>query len=284
MRPLAAGARTAVRARRGPPKAQRKPAAPARRRRIVRAGMAAIGAGMLAAALWFAAGTAGQRARALFADGTAALGFAVQEITVEGRNHTSADALLQAIAVGRGTPILTLDLDDLRRRVEAIGWVRSATVERRLPDGLHLALVERAPFARWQRDGVTLLIDRDGVVLQPDDPGRFGDLRRVVGAGAVNRAGELFDLLGSEPALFARVQNAIRVRGRRWDIEFDNGLIARLPEQGAAASWRRLALLEREQHLLERDIVAVDLRQPDRLYVQLTPEALAARRTPGKDT
>jgi cell division protein FtsQ len=51
----------------------------------------------------------------------------------------------------------------------------------------------------------------------------------------------------------------------------------RLPEDGADEAVRRLERLAREQKLLDKDIIAVDLRQPDRVTVRLTEEAAAAR-------
>ena len=211
-------------------------------------------------------------------------GFTVQQITVDGRRQVSAETLLRAVGVRRGDPILAIDLDAVRERIEQIGWVRTAAVERRLPDTLHLEVVERTPFARWQVDGRSYLIDRAGVVLQPTADSEALALPRVVGPGAAAKAAALFDLLGTEPVLMRRVANAVWVRARRWDIEFDNGVVARLPEDGADAAWKRLAELEREQRILGRDIVAVDLRLPDRTLVRLTPEAAASRRTPGKST
>jgi cell division protein FtsQ len=86
----------------------------------------------------------------------------------------------------------------------------------------------------------------------------------------------------AEPALFARVRDAVRVRDRRWDIELDNGMTVRLPEQGADVAWRHLAIMDREQKLLDKALVSIDLRLPDRTVVRLTPEAAAARRPMAK--
>ena len=52
--------------------------------------------------------------------------------------------------------------------------------------------------------------------------------------------------------------SAIRVRNRRWDIEFDNGIVVRLPEDGAAAAWSRLIELERSHGQLRRDFTYID--------------------------
>lgn len=195
------------------------------------------------------------------------------EVNLQGRVNTPIDALAEAVGVERGEPILGLDLDAVRRRVETIGWVRQATVWRQLPDTLHIEIVEREPFARWQIDGRVYLIDADGKVLEEGDRAEFHHLFLLVGAGASDKAHDLLEMLQTEPVLASRVVNAIRVRNRRWDIEFDNGVVARLPEEGAEAAWLRLIDLERSHGLLRRDIKVVDLRLDDRLIVQLTPEA-----------
>ena len=47
----------------------------------------------------------------------------------------------------------------------------------------------------------------------------------------------------------------------------------RSAETGTAAAWRHFARLEREHGLLGRDIIAIDLRLPDRLVVRMAPGA-----------
>ncbi|MBP6818992.1 MAG: FtsQ-type POTRA domain-containing protein [Ferrovibrio sp.] len=198
----------------------------------------------------------------------------VGDISVTGREHTPPDALLAAVEIERGDPILAVDLDAVRKRVEGLGWVKSAAVWRQLPDTLHIEIVEREPFARWQIDHQVRLIDRDGRVLDDDDRIEFAHLLRLVGPGASDQAAALIAMLESEPVLGRRVVNAIRVRERRWDIEFDNGVIAKLPEETPELAWRRLIELEQRHGLLRRDLESVDLRLNDRLIVKLMPEAV----------
>jgi cell division protein FtsQ len=209
-------------------------------------------------------------------------GLTVQEIDVQGRDATAPDALLAAVDAARGSPILFFDANAARERIEHIGWVKYATVQRILPGTILIRIVERRPFARWQIDGRTVLIDRDGKVLAEGDPVDFRQLRRVVGPGAADHASELFDTLTAEPTLFARVRDATRVRDRRWDIELDNGVVVYLPEQAAEVAWRHLAIMDREQKLLEKAVIGIDLRLPDRTVVRLSPEAAAARRPMAK--
>ena len=217
----------------------------------------------------FAAG-AGRSAR----HATIAAGFAVAHVKVTGREATPRDELLAAIGVSRGDPILFFDADEARAKIERISWVKTASVRRLLPDTLMIELAERVPAARWQIDGQTLLIDRDGKLLRGPDVTAFPHLKRVVGPGAADKVGELFDMLSSEPELFARVKDAVRVRGRRWDLAFDNGVVVMLPEEGADFAWRHLATLDREKDLLSKAIVAVDLRLPEKLVVKMLSDSV----------
>ena len=57
----------------------------------------------------------------------------------------------------------------------------------------------------------------------------------------------------------------------------DNGIEVRLPESDAAAALTALVRLDRDNKILTRDIAAIDLRLPDRVTVQLSDEAAAAR-------
>jgi cell division protein FtsQ len=220
---------------------------------------------------------------------TASGGLAVGDVQVEGRDRASRDAILIALGASRGSPILAVDPAQAKRRLETIPWVRSASVERRLPDALYVRLVERQPLAFWQRDSKLVPIDRDGVSV-PDGPaGELGSLIVLVGSDAPKFGAVLLDMLATEPELAPHVAAAVRVGGRRWNLRLDSGIDVALPEEDAAAAWHRLAELERSDGILERDIEMIDLRLPDRLVVR-APRAEPAKtppkkgRQPGKTT
>ena len=56
-----------------------------------------------------------------------------------------------------------------------------------------------------------------------------------------------------------------------------------MPETGVAPALERLVALDREKNLLARDIVAIDLRLPDRVTVRLSDAAAQARIEAVKD-
>jgi cell division protein FtsQ len=238
------------------------------RRSRLGAGAAALILVLAITGWWLLRSSAVDALERRFFAATAAIGLAVADVRVEGRTHTSAEAVLAALGVGRGTPILGIDLVEAKRRLETLPWVRSAAIERRLPDTLYIRIVEREPLAYWQRQGTLAMVDRKGVVL-PDEPmGGAHDLIVLVGADAPEAGAALIETLAREPELAKHVAAAVRVGGRRWNLRLDNGIDVDLPEDDPAAAWHRLAALERSDGILERDIQAVDLRFPDRLVVR----------------
>jgi cell division protein FtsQ len=60
-------------------------------------------------------------------------------------------------------------------------------------------------------------------------------------------------------------------------LRFRNGIDVRLPENGVEAALETLIRLDREKKLFSRDIVAIDLRLPDRVTVRLSDAAAQAR-------
>jgi cell division protein FtsQ len=214
---------------------------------------------------------------------TGRLGLVVGDIEVEGRTTTDTATILAALGAHAGTPILAVNPARAKEELEALPWVRSAVIERRLPDTLYVHLVERQPLAVWQHDNKQELIDRDGTVIPVADLSRFAKLPTVVGGDqARHGAAQLIDLLASEPDLAARVTAAILVGDRRWNLRIDNAIEVMLPEDDAAGAWTKLAKLERTTRLLQRDVQTVDLRLPDRLVMRVsdTPKDLP----PGKKT
>ena len=199
---------------------------------------------------------------------SADIGLTVKEVLLEGRIHAPRAGVLKALGLKVGDPIMGFDLAMVRDRIEALPWIQSAAVERRLPGVVRVRIVEREPIALWQRKGVLSLVGRDGVPITNRKLGRFRDLLVIVGKDAPRHATNLLVLLASDPALRKRVRAAVRVGARRWNLRLDNGIDVRLPEDEVAAAWARLAELDRRHGLLGNDIDTIDLRIPDRLIVR----------------
>ena len=213
-----------------------------------------------------------------------AAGLTVQHVFVTGRGETSKARVLATIGLESGQSILEFDPRLARQRLQDLSWVETAQVERRLPDTIIVRLKERKALALWQHNGRHALIDMSGKIITRRNLDRFAHLPIVVGRGAPGIVAQLIEMLSRKPALFAQVQAVVLVGGRRWDIRLKNGIKVYLPEVETFAAWARLAQLEAENRIFDRDVVAIDLRLPDRLVVRLTPAAAAKKNKKGKET
>ena len=267
------------------PPRQRKVSRPQRRALMAAGVVAAIG--MLGVGGWWLA-RSGIAAEAMAAAGAhvarvgKAVGFAVENVSVEGRERENRQAILAALGVARGTPILAVDLGAAKARLEALPWIHSADVERLLPDTIFVRLTERHPLALWQRQGKLAVVADDGTVLAGEPPDAYSSLIVLVGDDAPKLGASLLAMLASEPTLYPHVAAAVRVGGRRWNLRLDSGIDIALPQDNPDAAWHKLAALDREQNLLERNVLAVDMRLPDRLVVRLPADL--AKPAPTKKT
>ena len=203
-------------------------------------------------------------------------GIAVDNVLVEGREKTSAAADPGGAGSAARHAALRLLAGPGARRLLALGWVRDARIERRLPDTIFVDLVERRPAAIWQNKGKFALVDETGAVIGAEDVGQYGDLKVIVGTDAPENFAELFDMLESQPDLKERVVAAVRVGARRWNVKLDNDMTVLLPEDGIEEAWETLAAAAAESELLERNVTRIDLRMPDRVTVRRAPDPQGA--------
>ena len=213
-----------------------------------------------------------QSARAGLVAASANLGFRVREVLLVGRQHVTRDTVLAASALELGSPMLGLDPELMRARLERNRWIRHARVTTRFPDTVFIEIEERRPLALWQRDGRLRMIDEQGQVITDHELHRYTHLPLIVARSEPARAKPVLDMLEREPDLKRRVRALIEVGGRRWDVRFDNGIDVRLPETEAAAAWSELAELDRRHAVLARRISAIDLRIPGRIAVTRVEE------------
>jgi cell division protein FtsQ len=210
-------------------------------------------------------------------------GFRITAVAINGRKQLTQDEVLATGGVNGRSSLLFLDAEAVRDRLKANPWIADATVLKLYPNQLQIDIVERSAFALWQQDGRLAVIADDGAVLQPYVSRRFTSLPLVVGKGAETRARDFLALLDRYPQVRAVTKAVIFVGERRWNLRLKDGLDIRLPEIDVGNALATLSTLDKEDRLFSRDIVAVDLRLPDRLTVQLSDDAAKAREELFKD-
>ena len=145
------------------PSSERRFAQRARRRRLLSLRPVLIGVallGLMALAGWVVLGSTL---------------LAVHSVTVYGEHRLDPTEVTAAARVPAEKPLALLDTSAIRRRVEALPQVKSATVERTWPSTVRITVVERTPAAVAQRPGKPLvLIDSSGVLFADVDAAPVG--------------------------------------------------------------------------------------------------------------
>ncbi|MCB9982477.1 MAG: FtsQ-type POTRA domain-containing protein [Rhodospirillales bacterium] len=207
------------------------------------------------------------------------MGFAVTDILVEGREYTDPHVLLAIVNIRKGDPLFAFNPRQAQELISQISWVNKAQVERRWPGTIYIGLEERQPLALWQSDKHLKLLDSKGKIIATSDLQRFADLVLVMGRGAPAAAPELIGNLKAEEKIYPRVETAKWIGERRWDLKLKNGMEIKLPERDASLALRRLAEAQGYDGLLDKDLLSIDMREPDRITIRTKPGAVQEYKT-----
>ena len=198
----------------------------------------------------------------------AAMGFRLEQVHIQGASPAGQRAILDELRLERGQPFVFMDLDGLRTQIEGVGWVSQARVVRLLPNTLVIEVAERRPAAVWQLDGAVRVVDAQGTVIPGADPGRFSELPLVVGAGAEQASAELIPLVQRWPRLRDRLDAAVWVDGRRWNLLLRDGGVIQLPADGIDAALVQLEAMDQQERLLDLGFARVDMRVAESVAVE----------------
>ena len=200
----------------------------------------------------------------------------ISHYDISGNKELNDLVAVELLTPKNGETLLGYDVTKARDALKTNPWVADASVTKVYPNKIAVNIEERSVFAIWQNANETVLIDREGRSLAVFD-GRDDSLPVIVGKGAAETASLILDSLSRYPDIAMRVKTYVRVGNRRWDLQMDNGVLVMLPEMGVDSEIQRLAILNKEQGLLERDISRIDMRLSDRLVLKLSNETARMR-------
>lgn len=163
---------------------------------------------------------------------TLAMGALDQDITqvsVSGRfQRVSPVEVEQAVkARVREVGLLSVDLRAVRRAVEQLPWVDSASVERQWPRALRIRVVEQVPAARWGANG---LLNTRGELFISEARHIPPELPRLSGPRGSEAEVARRYLAAQGQLIEAGMRlTAVRLDARgAWEFDLDNGITVRL--------------------------------------------------------
>ncbi len=201
--------------------------------------------------------------------------FMVNLMAVDGASDLVAEGIREMLPLDFPISSFDLDLEQMRETVVSLDPVKSARLYVRQGNVLQVDVVERIPVVLWRNDRGLQLLDNEGVLVGPafvrsDWP----DLPLIVGDGANTHVVEALDLVAAAEPLSARLRGLVRMGERRWDVVLDREQRILLPETEAVRALERVIAMDQAVDMLERDLLAVDLRLPNRPTLRMTDGAV----------
>ncbi|MFO1105235.1 MAG: cell division protein FtsQ/DivIB [Amaricoccus sp.] len=201
--------------------------------------------------------------------------FTITRIEVPDVSPDLAEQIRVAAFVPLPANSLEVDVNAVRDRIEALSAVERARVRALTSGVLEIRAIERIPVVVWRSKAGLELLDQGGVrVAEIDGRQRRIDLPLIAGEGAELAVPEALALVELARPVAPRIRGLVRVGERRWDLVLDRDQVIRLPEADPAASLRRVMAMQAGDKLLDRDVTVVDMRDPRRPMLRLTPFAL----------
>lgn len=167
-----------------------------------------------------------------------------------------------------------LDLTEMRNTVVALDGVKTASLMVGAEGILEMQVVPRVPVAVWRDIDGLKLVDETGTFVGtvPFRTAR-ADLPLVAGQGADVEIAEAMHLIAALGPMETRLRGLERLGERRWDIVLDRDQRIMLPADNPVPTLERIVALAQASDLLERDVVAVDMRVPRRPTLRMTEGA-----------
>jgi cell division protein FtsQ len=207
----------------------------------------------------------------------------ISRIAVRGNDRLSTGEVLALVSGLQRRNILTVGLDDWRKRLLSSPWVEDATLRRQLPSTIEIRVRERRPIGIGRVANGLYLVDRRGVIIDEYGP-HYADLdlpiidglasvphegRPAVDERYASLAARLITALEARPDLAARVSQIDVSDGRDAVVllEGDTAML-RLGSDDFVA--RLQEYIDLAPALRERiaEIDYVDMRFDNRLYVR----------------
>ncbi len=204
------------------------------------------------------------------------MGMNLEKLLIVGNKQIPNNELLNAMHLQPGDAILSINIDDIKARLELLGWVKTVAIERVLPNTLVVKLQERTPDALYEKDGKLYLMDGEGVLLAQFNP-EYHDqfrpnLRVVRGVNAEKHYKTIYAVIDADP-VFAQMVNAVAyISERRWDlfINYENFKVkVQLPEQVTPEMIKKLDKLIRIDNILSKKISVIDLRDDKNIILKM---------------
>jgi cell division protein FtsQ len=205
--------------------------------------------------------------------------FSVRMMAIDGASRNVSAAIRSTVPLDFPVSSFDLDIEAIWRDVTAIDAIRLAEIRIKSGGVLSIEVVERLPAIIWRSPrGLELLDETGAFIAVLDNRHAFPNLPLIAGDGADKAVNEALNIIATSKPLSDRVLGLVRIGDRRWDLFLDRDQRILLPTDNPIPALERVIALDQAKTLLERDLLAVDMRHSKRPTIRLNTTATEAFR------
>lgn len=209
--------------------------------------------------------------------------FMVKLMAIDGASEKIGNDIREIVPVDFPISSFDLDLPAMQERMQELDAVARVDIRVRSGGVLQIEIRERIPAVVWRTSEGLELLDKTGHrVAQIGSRLGRSDLPLLAGQGAEAHVPEALQIYATAGLVSDRVRGLVRVGERRWDVILDRDQIIKLPEDDPVYALEQVMALVQAQELLDRDLIIVDMRNPNRPTLRMAAPAIGElRRTKG---
>ncbi len=193
----------------------------------------------------------------------------VEQVLIEGKvNYISEQEVLAAVNSFISESLLLVDMQEIKRVLETMPWIRSVTIRREWPDTMVLNIIEEKAIARW---GEKRLLNQDGAIIAPNNIIGLESLAILSGpAGTERKVMEKYQLFSQ--LLYQRGLKIAELdlnERAAWKLTLANGVQVNIGKSQLMEKMRRFVDFA-ETSLIEKidEIESIDLRYTSGIAVK----------------
>ena len=201
--------------------------------------------------------------------------FMVKLMAIDGATEEIANDIREIVPVDFPISSFDLDLAGMQDTIEQLDAVARVDIHIRTGGILQIQISERIPAVVWRSSTELALLDASGrrVAAIKSRLDR-ADLPLLAGDGVEPHVAQALEILTAAEPVADRIRGLVRVGERRWDLVLDRDQRIMLPEKRPIYALEQVMALEQAQDLLDRDLIAVDMRNENRPTLRMAPSAI----------
>ncbi len=192
--------------------------------------------------------------------------FKIENVLITGTRNLSNKYIKDIIEIYNDGSIFDINLSLIYNKIKENTWVKEVSIERVLPNIIKIKILENQPIAIWQDKENNKLITANGDIIFDGNVNDFkNDFPIIKGNKSKENISSILKILETNQNFYKNIWSLTFINERRWDLNFNQGLVVRLPSTNIKKAWEKIIKLQKNYNVLNLRLTEIDLRNPNQI-------------------